>query len=96
MAVNVHEVPVVEPGVGAAHETELRIVPARGTADPDRLVMARPTYNYRISATGLELRATFRLDAAQYSQGDLKLEVDSQLRVAAVQLDGEFKLSRTV
>ena len=74
--------------LGATHETELRIVPTSDEADLGRLVMVRPTYDYRIGTTGLELRATFRLDVRRHPLRDLTLQVDPELRVAAVQLSG--------
>ncbi|HUG66705.1 MAG TPA: hypothetical protein VMM76_03070 [Pirellulaceae bacterium] len=74
--------------LGANHETELRILPAFEEADRDRLVMARPTYDYRIGTTGLELNATLRLDVQRRPLRDLTLQVDPRLRLAIVQLNG--------
>ena len=74
--------------LGAAHETELRIVPTLEDEDRNRLVMARPNYDYRIGTTGLELRATFRLDIQHRPLRKLTLQVDPRLRLAAIQLGG--------
>ncbi|MEO8494559.1 MAG: hypothetical protein ABI614_05790, partial [Planctomycetota bacterium] len=75
--------------LGATRETELRIVASREIADRDRLVMARPTYGYRIATTGLELRASFLLDLQRRPLRELTLQVDPRLRLAAVQSDGK-------
>ena len=75
--------------LGATNETELRILPTREDASPDRLVMVRPTCDYRIGTTGLELKATLRLDIQRRPLRTLTLQVDPRLQLAIVELDGK-------
>lgn len=75
--------------LGATHETELHIVPTLDEGDRDRLVLARPAYDYRIAPTGLELRAAFSLDIQRRTLQQLTLEVDPDMRIAAIQADGK-------
>lgn len=75
--------------LGATNDTELRILPTPEDANRDQLVMARPTYDYRIGVTGLELKAALHLDVQRRSLRTLTLQVDPQLQLANVELNGK-------
>ncbi|MCB9940518.1 MAG: hypothetical protein H6823_19935 [Planctomycetaceae bacterium] len=75
--------------LGATHETELRILLPPENVNRDRLVMARPTFDYRISSTGVEIRAGFLLDLQRQAIRELTMQVDPRLRIASIQLDSK-------
>ncbi|MBC8350987.1 MAG: hypothetical protein H8E66_03315 [Planctomycetes bacterium] len=75
--------------LGATNETELRIVPTFDGAGRGRLVKVRPNYDYRIGTTGLELRATFRIDVLRQPLRRLIVQVNPGLRLSTVHIDGE-------
>ena len=74
--------------LGATHETQLQIFPPLDDVAANRVVMVRPTYEYRISATGLELLASLRLDLQRQPIRQLTLEVDPRLQIATMQMNG--------
>lgn len=74
--------------LGATHRTEVNVRPTPQEGGDAHLVMVRPTFDYRISTTGLEFRAILEIDLQRRPLRNLTMQVDPRLRIGTISLNG--------